>query len=189
MTVKDIAIVAASILQADDVLEFLEQYGANEQDEPPKPESDVKTLVACVNLALAESAADTPVLHTATAVARNGYIALDDEVFDGELASVRAVTFGGKNVRFKFDSRGINVDRDGEYGVVYTVVQPDKGLTDEPEVGAGLDKTVLAYLSARDYCLVTGRTDEASVWDQRYNAELEKHRLLRRARLPRRRFS
>ena len=57
MTVKDIAIVAASILQADDVLEFLEQYGANVQDEPPKPEGDVKTLVACVNLALAESAA------------------------------------------------------------------------------------------------------------------------------------
>ena len=60
-----------------------------------------------------------------------------------------------------------------------------RGVADEVELGA-FATGLIEYLAARDYCLITGRTDEASVWDQRYNAEAENKRIRRRAVMPRR---
>lgn len=181
MTVKSIALAAAAILQADDIESAIQEYSTSDGDEL---DADAKTMVKCVNLAVAECNADFPVLHTARVTASGGVIPIG--ATGDEISTVRAVIKNGRHVRFSFDTRGILVEQDGEYTVTYTTVPHDQNLDDEVVCGTGADEPTLCYLAARNYCLVTGRNDEAAVWDQRYNAEAEKLRLLRRAYLPKR---
>lgn len=174
MGVKDIAKAAAVILQADDIVSALEigDYG----------DSDVCTLVKCINLATAELCTDGfPVCVSEVLPATKGFIALT--LLSREPSGVREVTKDGVRVPFSVDPRGVRVSGDGMYTVVYDAVPKEVGLSDDAEVNALCDCNIAAYLTARNYCLITGRTDEASVWDQRYNAEAEKRRLTRRAKL------
>lgn len=183
MTVRQIALSAAAILQADEMEAVLAASG--DGDEPDIiDDADVLTLIKCVNLAAAELAADMPVLRTVTVRAEGGVIAPD--CFDGTVASIKSVTHNGYTVPFAFTSRGVGVSGDGEYVVTYVKEYEDAAVDSEIELGAGADSRTLGYLTARNYCLVTGRTDEAAIWDQRYNAEAEKKRMARRARLPKR---
>lgn len=183
MTVRQIALSAAAILQADDIENVLAASGEDGEAEAID-DADVLTLIKCVNLAAAELAADMPVLHTVTALAQGGVIA--PKSFDGTVTAVKSVTRNGCSVPFTFTSRGVGVNCDGEYKVTYVKEYEDAALDSELALGAGADSQTLSYLTARNYCLVTGRTDEAAIWDQRYNAEAEKKRLARRARLPKR---
>ncbi|MBD5131953.1 MAG: hypothetical protein HDT28_05110 [Clostridiales bacterium] len=180
MTIKDIAKCAAAILQADDIADELDS------DEIADLEADAKTLVKCVNLAIAETRVDFPVVHTAVVCAVGGFIPLD--AFEGVISAVKKVERGGKPVSFTIDTRGIAVPSDGAYSIAYIIAPSDRNVDDEAEVGATLDCNILGYLAARNYCLITGRTDEAAIWDQRYNAEAECRRITRRAVLPKRRF-
>ena len=146
MTVRQIALSAAAVLQADDI-----QTALTVTTDPPEEltDPDALTLVKCVNLAAAETASDFPCTVSTDAESRDGLI--------------------------PFSALG---EADKPYAHV--------GADDELAVGAGADAEMLTYLAARNFCLITGRTDEASVWDQRYNAEAENKRLRRRATLPRR---
>jgi len=174
MTVREIACAAAAILQADDIAELIERQTESEDTDgnsvDASTDPDVKTLVKCVNLAVAELNRELPVVQVATM----------------RLSAVPAVKRGKAPVSLGLSNLGITVAADGEYTVEYTLAHRDGKLDDDIAVGVGADADVVCYLAARNYCLVTGRNDEASVWDQRYNAELEKRKLARRARLPRR---
>ena len=183
MTVKDIALSATTVLQADDIAELISAETIDGQS-AEIVDADVKTLVKCVNLAVAELGYDLPVVNTKTVRATGGYIPLDE--FDGTVSTVREVRRYGRAVRFSLSTKGVKVGCDGEYAVDYTVAPCESNLDDEVALGVGADPDVLCYLTARNYCLVTGRNDEASIWDQRYNAEAEKRRISRRAVLPRR---
>lgn len=179
MTVKEIALSAAAILQADDIEALLADES---EDATPTDDADVRTLIKCVNLAAAETSSDFPVLKSVTVECDDGIIPLS--VFDGVVTTVREVRRGKHRVAFSFDSRGVAVPMKGTYTVVYTVAPTCGDPDDELIVGAGVDSETLTYLAARNYCLVTGRSDEASIWDQRYNAEAENKRLRRRANIP-----
>lgn len=179
MTVRQIVRSAAMILREDDVV--IAADGENEQSD-----GDVTAFVKCVNLAAAELAGEFPALVTKTAVAENGIIGIDK--FPDPPVTVRGVCKSMRAVAFSFDSRGIRVPFDGECVVTYTVAHIDRPLDGELTLGIGADGEMLAYLTARNYCLITGRMDEASIWDQRYNAELQSKRILRRAKMPRPRF-
>lgn len=183
MTVRQIASTAAALLQADDMEAILES-GDNTA---ALDDADVKTLIKCVNLAAAELCADGfPLCYTQELAAENGIIGFGD--FTALPSTVRAVVKNGAPARFAIDTRGIKVHGDGVYAVTYSAVPSDKNVDDEVEVGALCDGNIVAYLAARNFCLITGRTDEASVWDQRYTAEAEKRRLTRRATVAGRRW-
>ncbi len=177
MTVREIATSAAAILQADDIQGILETGG-------DVADPDVRTLVKCVDLAVRELGADMPFVRSATLQAKDGVIPFD--AFDALPSVVRGVYRNGRAVRFRLAANGIAVGGDGEYKVEHTVAPPESTVDDEIKLGLGADADILCYLAARNYCLVTGRADEASVWDQRYNAEAEKRRLMRRASLRKR---
>lgn len=177
MLVKHIALSAAKLLQADDMESLL-----NGNDQSAYSDPDVKTMIKCVNLAAAELGGEFPVLRTQTFKSNGRTIPLTS--FIGEPITVSRVEFNGVPVTFTFDNRGIGVPTDGEFTVVYSVATPENGPLDSVVIGAGVDSYMLVYLTARNYCLITGRTDEASIWDQRYNAEAEKKRIARRVRLP-----
>ena len=182
MTVKQIAIETAELLQADDIAELLSATaGADAADD-----ADVKTLVRCVCLAAAELNADFPVISTITATAEGGFIPLS--AFGGTVSAVIKAERNGRPVRFTLDTRGVGVPADGEYTLTFTLAPSASGLDDELSVGAGVDAHTAVYLAARNYCLVTGRADDAAVWDQLYNADAATRRLRRRAVLPKRTF-
>ena len=184
MTVRQIALSAAAILQADDIAAILSGEADGENAQASEiTDGDALTLIKCVNLAAAEAAGDFPVLSVVKAESRNGVIPL---AAIGDVSAVREVSAGGRAVRFTFDGRGVKTPFDGTFEVTFAPQYKDAGADDDIPVGAGADKEMLAYLPARNFCLVTGRTDEASVWDQRYNAEAENKRIRRRAALPRR---
>ena len=183
MTVRDIALSAAAILQADDIAEALKQYDA---DSDTELDSDAKTLIKCVNLAKNEIADDFPIVVTTVVEAEGGVIplsALDD------VSCVKRVTdIRGETVAFSLGSKGVTVAHGGRYSVEYTRINSDAEIDDDVVFGIGIDADTAAYLAARDYCLISGRTDEAAVWDQLYNTAAENKRIRRRAFLPRRKF-
>lgn len=202
MTVREIAAAAAVLLQADDVYAALTETtntGVADATAPDNEQgadgaatagggdtidtdADVRMLVKCVNMATAELCADGfPLCVTDALAATDGFIPIS--AFTREPSAVREVVKDGARVPFSVDSRGVRVSGVGTYKVTYAAVPKDAGLDETAETGALCDRNIAAYLTARNYCLITGRTDEASVWDQRYNAEAEKRRLTRRAAL------
>ena len=70
MTVREIACAAAAILQADDIAELIERQTESEDTDgnsvDASTDPDVKTLVKCVNLAVAELNRELPVVQVAT---------------------------------------------------------------------------------------------------------------------------
>ena len=184
MTVRQAAVAAARILQADDAEALLAD--GEKTDEEIMLDEDVKALATAVNLAAAEMSGDGfPIVRRVDAESVGGRIPLAGLP---DLVGVTAVERGGLPVRFAVGKTDIEVADDGGHTVVYTAVTAEKALSDDVELGA-FAAGLIEYLAARDYCLITGRTDEASIWDQRYVAESEKRRLSRRARLPRRRWA
>ncbi|MCH5164801.1 MAG: hypothetical protein J1G01_00165 [Clostridiales bacterium] len=181
MTVREIAVSAAVLLQADDIEDLL-----CDSETPEITDADVKALIECVHLAAAELAGHFPILKTVTAECDDRFIPLD--VFDGGIATVKEVKKNGDITRFGFDSRGVRVIGRGSYEVTYTSPYAPVELDEDVQVGAGVDREMLTYLTVRNYCLITGRTDEAGIWDQRYNDEAESKRIERRASLPKRRW-
>ena len=186
MTVRNIAISVARLLQADDIEEMLAAEASEDDDaEAVIDDADVKLLVACINTAAADVAADGfPITLCERCEASGGVIPLHSL---SRLASgVRKVEDVNGIVAFECTQDAIKVPHDGEYDITFTVEPTEAGLDDEVELGAMCDRSMLTYTAARNYCLVTGRTDEASVWDQMYEAHTARKRLGRRARLPRR---
>lgn len=184
MTLKEIALAAAGLLQADDVEALIVSAGKPEEY---MSDSDAKCLILCADLAVKEAAADGfPIVRETNVVAKNKRIPLTD--FPHEFCAVKSLLLNGRRAAFSVDMRGITVPEDGTYTVVYAETPREIEPEDDVVIGAFADKTMLGYLTARDYCLITGRTDEASIWDQRYATESERIRLGRRAALPARKW-
>lgn len=174
MTVKEIARSAALLLQADEIEEALSSEDGGAED------ADVKSMVKCVNVAAAELCSNGfSRLETSECEATGGVIPLVG--LEPAPARIVEVKRGGAAVPFKCDSRGISVKRDGAYTVVYSAAFEDRELDDELGLCAPMDGNIVSYLAARNYCLMTGRTDDAAVWDQMYEREAENARLSRRA--------
>lgn len=108
--------------------------------------------------------------------------------------------FGGVVVLPDGYAKIVAVKRDG-IPVDYRITEHGLAVNDDSTVTVTLEKAVgeltfmreielkdeacdaLVYAAARNFCLVTGRNDEAAVFDERYCAETEKRRISRRARL------
>ncbi len=179
MVLKNIVRAAAELLTADDVVAILDGEPDTAIDD-----DEVKIFMKAANTAVSNAATDGfPIVKTETLVSSGRVIALD--AFSRAPDTVREVgTATGRKVAFAFDSRGVSVPEDGEYIVTYTAEPLEAKLEDEAETGAGCNFYMLAFLTARNYCLMTGRSDEAQVWDQLYDSALVKKRIARRASLP-----
>lgn len=201
MTVKDIALSCAVLLQADDIEDALkaeaeqgevdgeqaaegEVAGADENiTESAADDPDVKALVKSINLALSEICTDGfPTARKVELTALERVIPFS--AFDEHPSSVLAVSYGLATVEFTVTPFGIKTPHDGLFTVEYAVEPQEKALDDEIELPPLVGRDDITYLAARNFCLITGRTDEASIWDQRYAAEAEKKKIKRRAKLP-----
>ncbi len=197
VTLMDVLTATAEILQLDEVSDMLAHYGESVADESGETkfdlradtDPDAKLLTAAAKTAVYEINGDGfPFIKTAEAQAENGEISFRS-LGDGDAVYVVSVEKDGSFVGFASLPNGIAVGADGSYTVKYCAkVGNDLGYDSEINLGAQIGLYEIAYRAARNYCLMSSRPDEASVWDQRYIEQTEKLRFRRRAFLPRRRW-
>ena len=192
-TLMDVLTTTAELLQLDEVADMLAHYGEysdgeddRKQDTRLDTDPDGMLLTAAAKTAVYEIANDGfPAVDTVTAAAKGGLIPMEE--IGGNVLYVISVAKGGGIVRFTTTPYGVKVGSDGEYVVTYCIRIGEIGYYDDIKTDLA-PPYVVAYRAARNYCLMTGRTDEASIWDGRYAEEAEKLRVRRRSHLPRRRW-
>lgn len=144
-------------------------------------------LQIAISDALSEVSKRYPIRMKKTIATDNGLIKRSLIAGDGAFV-VAAVTADGNAVPYTIDYAGLHVGGAGTYEITYSPEIFDVGLEDEfivpPEVGY----VMLMHLVARNYCIMSGRTEEAAMFESRYNDFAEIDRLKRRARIPARKF-
>ena len=148
--------------------------------------SSLKLMIAFCD-ALSEISHKFPVALRKTLKTQDGVIPKDDVCASGAFTVVR-VTSGGKDVPFTVDSFGVHVGGGGIYVVTYTPEKYSVDIGKNFEVSTDVGLVMLMHLIARNYCMISGRMEEAAMYDSRYNDYAEARSLKRRAHIPARRF-
>ena len=176
----NLAIKTAMMLQDHVLIQMLLDEDINETHSAFKFRSALSD-------ALSEVSRDFPVYLKTTVTAETDLIERSDIVEDGSL-TVASVTADGKAVPYTVDQTGIRVGAPGTYEVTYSPeifnVEIYENFDVAPEVGF----VMMMHLIARNYCMMSGRMEEAAMYDSRYNDFAEKIRLKCRAQIPVRRF-
>ena len=171
MKIADAIYTAAVFLQLDELCDgmnaadFSVQSPMETLGEEQGRELDM--LLRCCRLVLRElSASDFP-LRGKTTVHTDGDIVYAR--LPRGLTHVCGIEKGGKRVPFTEWFDRITVRAKGEVTVLYEEAPPDVTLADvSPYPTDTPSARLLAYGIAREYCLIGGMTDEASIWDGRF---------------------
>ncbi|MCL2061234.1 MAG: hypothetical protein FWH03_01225 [Firmicutes bacterium] len=167
MTVHDCVKFAAESLGLDAVAQVLTEKtplsGLNASDE-----REYKLLLSCARAVLLEIAAEfVPLTRTANVAARNGKIPYAD--ISKDLVEIISVKKAGRAVLFSSDYDGAHVFSDGIFEVTYAFLpnteNPDAALA---YANGKVNARNAGYGVAAEYCIRTGQTDDAALWDKRY---------------------
>lgn len=134
---------------------------------------DAQLIIDCVKSTVEEIADEfIPLMRVATATAVDREIVLSD--LDENVNRVFSVKSGERERAFKCRYDRLIVPQDGDYAVAFSVAPAFGTLNDDICYTHSLISTrIIAFGVARDFCIITGRTDEANVWEQRFKAALE----------------
>ena len=168
MDLKTVVYYAAMFLQLEDVTEALEsdsEYIGETADE-------IDRLTRCANLVLSETAADYMPLKTREEIyCENGemlFTQLSKPVIDVFSVSSAA----GVTVPFKQYFDRLILPKEGSYTVEYGYAPEKLALDDPLPYTERVSARVIAYGTACEYCIISGMTDEAVLWDKRYKDAL-----------------
>lgn len=176
----DIAGQSAMLLQDRLLINALKNKDINDDN--------LQRIYRALRDAVAELNRDFPEVYQKTVTASGGVIPYD--LLKGGLSiSIKHVKKNGRYVPFITDSSNIYVRGDGQYDVVYALEVFHKGSSGELHVSREVCMPMVIHLTARNYCIMSGRLDEAAVYDSRYNEYAESIRLKRRAHIPARIFA
>ncbi|MCL2598368.1 MAG: hypothetical protein FWD76_00445 [Firmicutes bacterium] len=179
-TIKDIIYNAAIYGQLDDVIDIIEIDGLSQNESGDLVSSDpsrkdtadtANRLCRCANLVLGEIASEyIPLVKTELANSLGGVIAY--ESLSKNLIDIVSVKQNGQSVRYKMTQDGI-VAPSGRYRIEYNFL-PQKYLYKDSidYKGAVLSTRVIAYGVITEYCIISGLTDDAVMWDKRYRDAL-----------------
>ena len=162
MTIKSAVTDAAVMLGLDEVITALES------DETPSGDAadEINRLIRCANLVLGELAADLLPIKTRETLVFSPY-ALYSTFSQPPVDIYSVMGEDGANVRFCELFDRVEVKTSGSYTVEYSYSPTVVELTDEIPYPT-LPPFVLGQGIAREYCVISGMTEEASVWDQRF---------------------
>lgn len=148
--------------------------------------SSLKLMIAFCD-ALSEVSHRFPVSLKKTLETPDGDIPLADICQSGAF-TVSGVTASDKNVPFTVDSFGLHVGGGGKYTVTYVPETYSVEIGTDFEVSTDVGFVMMMHLIARNYCIFSGRVEEAAMYDSRYNDYAEARSLKRRAHIPARKF-
>ena len=177
MKIFDAVYTAAIFLQLDEISDGMtsSQFNVNN----PKAvlgEEDAKELellIRCCNLVLHElSETGFPLKGNSELEVKDGKIFYGDlDRMPSEIISVRKE---GKSIPFRAYYDCITVRVSGKCEIEYTFEPKKADLGGEAEyLSSKPSARLVAYGIAREYCLISGMTDEAAMWDSRFSACLE----------------
>lgn len=167
MKVLDIILAAATELGiADEVNEYLLGGADNAK-------ADTENLLRCFHLVENELALDYLPLHAEEEVfSATGAIAFD--CFSRPLVRVLKVTdTQGNELGFTLFPEYLKT-QSGTVRVIYTYTPSEKTYTDESEYKTLVSVRLFAYGIAAEFCLASGRFEEASFWDKKYKQAIAK---------------
>lgn len=180
MNGEELARYTAVMLQDQTLLDMIDNENYTDS------RSTLKLNLA-LNDALSELSAKYPISVKKKVTVTDGLIPYS-ELTDEQAFYINRVMWEGRDVPFTVDSFGVHVSGSGTYVVIYTPERFSVGITDDiafaPEVGFSM----VLHLIARNYCLMSGRSEEAVMFDSRYSDYAEMRALKRRAHIPARKF-
>lgn len=171
MLLKDIIKEAATLLKLDAVLNLPEMGGSKTDEQAGK---ELELLKDCVNLVLNEIASDYVPLEYIEEVlvsdSKIPYTALNKTAL-----RVQSVKNGkGKDCYFKVYPSYIYTDCDGVCRIEYCYIPvPAQNLDDRLEHNQRVTSRLIAYGTAREYCLIMSMYEEAVSFDGRFKDSLQ----------------
>lgn len=186
MKIFDAVYTAAVFLQLDALCDAFNSSDFDRKDWKTSLDkenaSELDILLRCCNLVLHElGETDFPLKTECTVRAQNGVIRYAD--FPQKATDIYAVRQNGKRVPFREFYDCITVPHDGEFTVVYSFTPPDATLEGESAyAGNKPSARLVAYGIAREYCLISGMSEDAAVWDGRFIACAEEEATVHRER-------
>lgn len=171
MLLKDIIKEAATLLKLDAVLS-LPEMGGNQTD--AQAEKELELLKDCVNLVLNEIASDYVPLEFIEEVLVSDrkipYTALSKTAL-----RVKSVKNGkGRDCYFKVYPSYIYTDCDGVCRIEYCYIPVSaQNLDDTLEYNQRVTSRLIAYGTAREYCLIMSMYEEALSFDGRFKDSLQ----------------
>lgn len=177
MTLYEIAARAASLLRLGDAEDEMRAHKIYETEggEEPTLGEDAQILIESANTVIGEIASDFLPLKCIEEVETNekGEILLS--ALSNEICDIFALRDSrGKPVRFDSHYDRLIVNAKGRYRLIYSKMPPEYALSDTVcYTNTIISTDVIAFGTARDFCLISGRTDEANIWEQRFKVELE----------------
>ncbi len=165
MTVKDILITASTLLNRNDIKNYI---NGNAVDNYNQVEEDFNLLLNCYNLVEEEISTDYFRLKdTQTFTVVDGVVKCED--FKNNVLSVLSVkNLNGNAVNAEIKPDGIYT-RENVIVVEYTFVAPFKTLEDKSSfINTTITKRALAYGAITEYSLIKGDYEEAVTWHKKY---------------------
>lgn len=167
MTVKEILILACEFIGEKELAGKI----SSSEDLNDAENAKLQTLLSCFNLVNQEIASDyLPFLKREEVQVVDGKIffsALSEQVVN--VYEVKSKF--GFSLSFKNFPSFIEVDGSAKT-IVYSYIPEDMELTDTVEFFNGLSARVYAYGIASEFLLVSGVSDDAEIWEERFKESL-----------------
>lgn len=187
MKMKDVIYNVAVMLQLDELKEALDEGSESGEGEAGE---QLGRVLHCANLAINEIACDYVPLKVRERVSADekgevGFSALKFPIVD----LFEARNAKGARVPVRFYAGKFAFPRGGEYDIVYSYAPPAAGLGDELPFSERVPARLIALGAATEYCIITGMTDDAVLFDKLYRDGLHAAAVQKtERRLPRRRW-
>lgn len=167
MTVKEILMLACEFIGEKELIEKV----TSSEDLNDVESSKLQTLLSCFNLVNQEIASDyLPFLKKEEVQVVDGKILFS--TLSEQVVNVYEVKSKfGFNLSFKNFPNFVEVDKSAKT-IVYSFVPQEMELTDTVEFSNGLSARVYAYGIASEFLLVSGISEDAEIWEERFKESL-----------------
>lgn len=134
-------------------------------------DTEIYTMVKCVNMAIAEIATDyLPVRCLETVEPINGIIALDS--LKNRLIKVVNIKVGDSEIKWKIYPEFIKVDSVNKCVIDYCFLPNQAELNGKVCLPAQVTSDLISYGALAEYCLINGRYEDSMIYDRRYKDSL-----------------
>lgn len=173
MKIYDAVYTAAVFLQCNELCDAMnaENFTARNWREVLQGDekNELDMLLRCCNLVLHELSETTPLRSSVVLTAKDGTISKAQ--LPERLRDVIKAERNGVAVPVHWYCDGLRVPQDGAYTVTCDCAPaPVELWEDSPFARDVPSARTVAYGIAREYCLISGMTDDAALWDGRFTA-------------------
>lgn len=163
-------------MKVEDILtEVLVRLGDNDKydiNNLPNDDSEIVTIVKCINMIISEIASDyIPVVFEEEVEAVNGLIPYDK--LTKRLINLKKVSKNATKIGAKMFPNEIVLNECGLVKVQYCYLPKEVKLGDDIDLSPRVTLMLVAYGALGEYCLLMGRYEDAMLFDKRYREMLK----------------